>query len=97
MLRVVINLRIFFYGWIALNTTLFILSGYLKKIAMVLSMKEMNEFVQVHKTIFLYNSYDIKSYDLTEYIVSYLIAVVIFYLSHKIRMLNQNYRVVQTF
>ncbi len=97
MLRIVLHNRIVFYSWITINTFLFIASGYFLKLANVLSLKGINEFAMMHKKIFLFNTYDLKNYDLTEYIVSYLIAVMIFYVSRKFRMSNQNYKVVQTF
>jgi hypothetical protein len=97
MVAVMLNLRILIYGWIATNFGLFISSGYLKRLASALSMKGMKEFVEVHTVIFPFQSLDIKYYDITEFIVSYLIAVLFFFIIKRMEQSRINYKVYQTF
>lgn len=97
MLNVMLNVKIFLYGWIITNVVCLLASGYLKRLASALSMKDMKEFIEVHKVIFPFQTIDIKYYDITEFIVSYLIAVLFFYLFRRLEQSRVNYRVIQTF
>lgn len=97
MLNLMVNIRILFYGWLLTNVGLLLYSGYLKKIVLAMSLKNMGEFVNIHKVIFLFQTLNIEYYDITEFIVSYLVAVCIFYFFKRMENSRINYRVIQTY
>lgn len=67
-----INYKIIYYLWVLIHLTLLVISGYLNKVALVLSMKNMNDFVAVHTSFYPIQTQNISNYDISEFALFYL-------------------------
>lgn len=53
-----------------------VISGYLNKVALALSMKNMKEFMAVHTTFYPVDTQNINNYDITEFIAFYIVGAI---------------------
>ncbi|MGE5364196.1 MAG: hypothetical protein ACM3SM_08695 [Bacteroidota bacterium] len=92
MIRMSVSIRMIYYAWVLINLVLLIFSGYFHKVALVLSLKHVPDFVQVHRIFYLYQSYDISCYDITEFLVAYLFPLLMVALYRGVRQPSRKYR-----
>lgn len=82
-MNLLINYKFFYYLWVLVHLTLLVISGYLNKVALVLSMKNMSDFVSVHTHVYPIETQNIQYYDISEFAFFYLIGTIGLYIVKK--------------
>lgn len=94
MIRMLINIRTVFYLWVLANLGLLLVSGYLHKIALALTLKNMSDFIEVHKHIYPYDTNNIRYYDISEFLLSYLVPLAFMGIFRRFKASGTKYRSV---
>lgn len=67
MLKININVRYLYYGWLIFNFVLLILSGYFSTLATAFLKNSWAHFLEIHTMIYPFDTDSLGSYDIMEF------------------------------
>ncbi|MGE5354556.1 MAG: hypothetical protein ACM3P0_20920 [Acidobacteriota bacterium] len=67
MLRIMINRKYLYYGWLIFNCVLLVLSGYFQTLGTAFLTNDWSRFLEVHTRLYPFDTDSLKYYDLMEF------------------------------
>lgn len=83
-MRLVFNVKFFYYVWVLANFIALFLSGYVQRVSEAFLKMNWSEFVKVNLQFYPFGETTIHDYDLTEFMVYLIVPVILFRIIYNI-------------